>query len=183
MPVNKDQSSSRIVRNFVAMTDKKMYTAKDIAIEAGINLKTARNQLRLLEKACVVVRINKRIAGRVYYRRIEADEAEKQALAAELSKKTVAQVAAENGCSRESIYQKMRECDTPFKRGFKLTSGEYAVLQRLNEKAEGMMSYDLHAVISLAKLMKLDLVNLDRLNERHYHYCITQKGREVLNAK
>ncbi|MDD3535387.1 MAG: hypothetical protein PHC50_04490 [Candidatus Cloacimonetes bacterium] len=62
-----DQSNTQIVKNYVAMPDKAMFCAKDVAIDTGVKLKTVRNVLPGLQKKGKIKALRQRISGRVYY--------------------------------------------------------------------------------------------------------------------
>ncbi|MDD4310356.1 MAG: hypothetical protein PHO32_08250 [Candidatus Cloacimonetes bacterium] len=176
MLVTKDQSSIRIVRNFVAMTDKKMFCAKDISIEAGINLNTARNQLRLLEIAGVIKRLAVRIRTCVYYRRIDADEADNASLIELIKTKSVAQIASEKGCSKEAVYQKIRKTSIP--REYRLSANQLAALTMLKDGEVHSSVCYYRTIQQMAD--KGWTVVYEGLMPK---YQITELGKEVLRAQ
>jgi DNA-binding transcriptional regulator YhcF (GntR family) len=74
-----DQSNTKIIHNYVAMPDKPMFCAKDVAAATGVNIRTVRNVLPNLEKRGFVVRSRTRVSGRAYYRQASADEMARKA--------------------------------------------------------------------------------------------------------
>lgn len=74
-----DQSSRRIVMNYVMMPDKPQFCASDVAAATGVVINTSRNELAILEHKGFIVRANKRINGCVYYRVATDTELEQKA--------------------------------------------------------------------------------------------------------
>lgn len=74
MPGLKEANNKRIVRNYVAMPDRMQFSAMDVAAATGVNLQTVRNVLNVLHKGGVIIKTDKRISGRVYYRNRVGDD-------------------------------------------------------------------------------------------------------------
>lgn len=186
MPVLKDQSNKRIIRNYVEMPDKPMFSTKEIVSATGVSYNEVSIELRQLELNGVIVRVSKRVNRYVYFRKVEADEI----LMQELSKKPVSQVAIEKGVSKEAIYQQVRKMSVkpkvakaskkPNSRG-KSFDKQLIALAKLSD-GKWHYGFDLKAYETLRLLLKKEWVIC--VKEKWLNtYAITSTGLEVLNAK
>lgn len=164
----RDQSNAQIIRNYVAMPDRMQFSAIEVIRATGVCPQTVRNVLRILEVNGVIVRGNKRVHGRVYYRL--ASEAEK--LMTEAGMKPVKQIARERGVSKEAVYQKLRPYMLP--KELRATENEYRVLELVSQGKEPVgYSGTVTRMIKKGWLKEIE----DDI------YTITDKGKEVLNAQ
>ncbi|MFA7542782.1 MAG: hypothetical protein WCY84_00270 [Candidatus Cloacimonadaceae bacterium] len=69
-----DQSNTQIIKNYVAMPDKPLFCALDIAVATGVKLKTARNTLAVMASKGYLVRVKTKVSGRTYYRQATVEE-------------------------------------------------------------------------------------------------------------
>jgi predicted transcriptional regulator len=74
-----DQSNTKIIHNYVAMPDKPMFCAKDVAAATGVNIRTVRNVMTKLAKKGEIIRLP-RHRGWQYYR--TADHSDRLAASA-----------------------------------------------------------------------------------------------------
>ncbi|HOD59845.1 MAG TPA: hypothetical protein PKH17_03770 [Candidatus Syntrophosphaera sp.] len=164
----KDLSNRKIIMNYVEMAPKYIYCAIDIVQATGVCSKTVRNELLRLEKKGIIKRSKKKIEKTVYYRTITDDERIKK----EREEKSVAEIAKERGCSRETIYKKFRSQN----KGINLSVNQREVLEILAEgeiKKEWQIGY--HK--TLQTLLRKELVGKNAEG-----YWITIKGKAIVEA-
>lgn len=70
----RDHKNKTIIRNYVAMPDKPLFSTLEVASATGVCLKTVQNVMRVLYRHHVIQKTGTMIGGRVYYRVSTAEE-------------------------------------------------------------------------------------------------------------
>lgn len=176
----KDQSNRRIVRNYVQMAEKPLFSAKEVIIETGVSDQTVRNVLRLLELDGIVSRLSKRIHGRVYYRLVDAAERCENMIREELKSKSISQMAREKGVSKQYLCKKLSKAGV---KSSVVNTSKYQmkVLAALSD-GKWHLSSEINNPDTLRALERKEWVM--RVKEGRFNsYAITVIGLEVLEGK
>ncbi len=171
-----DQSNIRIINNYIAMPDRPQFSAYDVAAATGVNLNTARNTLAILVKQGSIVRLPKRVSGKVYYRHTH----ESDAITNELKTKNASEMAKQRGISRQRMSQIMAHHGIESK-GLTVSARELRALTSIadGEPHPGHDVIDGEAIVSASKKGLATAIKSGRFNI----YQLTDLGKEVIDAK